>query len=123
MNTIKSKAPAASKTIKKSPTVESFGELYKDINGIEILSSDSFDTLMLKFYKVMTNWGICQGHWDEGGRRTISSPEWCFCAALFKRNIDDKFFLMNLMTQPPKHLLAYGKKPSKRSMALKKSSK
>ena len=119
MSTIKLKAPPASKIIKKSPTVEFIGELYKDINKIEILSSDSFDTLMLKFYKVMTKWGVCQGHWDEGGGRVINSPEWCFCVSIFKKNIDHRFSWMSLMTEPPKHLLAYGKKPSKRSPNIK----
>jgi len=84
--------------------------VYKDIHAIEINAKDSFETLLEKFYSVMTKWNICQGEWSGNGR-TLSNPEWCICWNVYRAKVDTQFMWMSLMAQPPKHLLAYGKKP------------
>ncbi len=98
------------KIIKKSTLTENLGEVYKDINAIKIESTDSFDTLMKKFYAIMTKHGICQGNWVGNGR-SISSPEWCICYNTFKHNVESRFNIMYLLSNTPEHLLAYGKQP------------
>lgn len=100
------------KTIEKSEYTEHLGNVYNDIYGIEITPKDSFETLINKFYSVMSKWGICQGNWVGDGR-TVNTPEWCICWNVFKSKIDSQFMWMELMSEPPKHLLAYGKNPHK----------
>jgi hypothetical protein len=97
-------------TVEKSVLTQNLGDVYKDLNAIKIESSDSFDTLAKKFYAVMTKYGICQGNWSENGR-SVASPEWCICWHNFMSTVQSRFNWIYLMSQPPKHLLAYGKKP------------
>jgi hypothetical protein len=96
--------------INKTEQVTFLGNVYTDINAIEITVDDSFKSLMEKFYSVMTKHGICQGVWSENGR-TIHTAEWCFCWNVFRGNIDSKLGLMSIMQEPPEHLLAYGPEP------------
>lgn len=100
-------------TVEKNEQVDFMGKVYNDINAIHIDSNDSFDTLLNKFYDVMTKWGICQGTWCENGR-TANNPEWCICWAVFKDKIDAQFMWIAIMSDPPKHLLAYGKEPKRK---------
>ncbi len=97
-------------TVEKSTLCQNLGDVYKDINAIKIEATDSFDTLVKKFYAVMTKHGICQGNWSGNGR-TVATPEWCMCWHNFKSNIEARFDWIYLMSEPPTHLLAYGKKP------------
>lgn len=87
------------------------GEIYRDIHAIQFDISDTFGSLMEKFYAIMRNHGICQGTWSEGGGRTISNPEWCMCSQVFRHHIDQKWNWTFLMSTPPSDLLAYGIKP------------
>lgn len=98
--------------IEKSDLTEKLGSVYKDISNIEITADDSFNSLMKKFYAVMTKYGICQGTWSENGR-ICNNPEWCICYSSFERWVNLKFNILSLMNEPPKHLLAYGKEPKR----------
>lgn len=96
--------------IEKNELAQNLGDLYKDIHAIKINKTDSFNTLVKKFYLVMEKHGICQGTWSENGR-TFANPEWCMCWHTFKSNVESAFNIMYLLSSPPKKLLAYGKKP------------
>jgi hypothetical protein len=98
----------------KSSFVNNMGEIYKDIKSIEIDANASLQSHVDKFYKVMRKWGICQGNWTEGGGRSISTPEWCMCFMVFKDHFKAKFDFYFILSTPPKDLLAYGKRPSKK---------
>lgn len=106
------KSTSYNRVIEKSGKAEILGDIYKDINAIKIEATDSFDTLVKKFYKVMGKHGICQGTWSENGKgRLTDNPEWCMCWNTFKSNIEAKLTLFYLFSNPPKKLLAYGEQP------------
>jgi hypothetical protein len=84
--------------------------IYKDIQNIEIKPTDSFKTSLNKFYAVMRKWGIKQGEWSENGR-TVVNAEWNMCWQVFKSHKILALDLWLLLSEPPKDLLAYGKKP------------
>jgi hypothetical protein len=58
----------------------------------------------------MTKHGICQGIWSDN-RRVVANPEWNLCYYCLKSHIEASFNWKYILTTPPKHLLAYGKKP------------
>lgn len=95
----------------KTVLTKNLGKVYNDIHAIKIDKTDSFDTLLKKFYKVMAKHGICQGNWSEKGRK-VSTPEWCMCWHTFRSLVNATLNIVGFMSQPPKHLLAYGKKPA-----------
>jgi len=97
--------------VTKSKIAENLGDVYKDINQIEISEKDSFESLIQKFFSVMTKWNICQGEWTEGGGRLMNNAEWNMCWIVFKSLIESKFLWFEFMMNPPEHLLAYDKKP------------
>lgn len=95
----------------KKIDIKNLGNIYKDILNIEVKVTDSFKSLLDKFYDVMRKWGIKQGIWNEFGGRSINNPEWSMCWEVFKSHKILAFDLWLSMNQPPKDLLAYGKKP------------
>lgn len=99
--------------IEKNEKNEYLGNVYEDILNIKITPKDSFETLINRFYEVMTKWGICQGTWTENGR-ACSNAEWCMCWNSFESHIRMQIMLMNLKAEPPAHLLAYGEKPKEK---------
>src|SRR5574343_194073 len=94
--------------IQQTEYTKHIGDVYKDINNIEINPEDSLNTIIERFYDVMSKWGICQGNWTENGR-TVNTPEWCICWNVFISKIDRQLMFMGLMSTPPEHLLAYDK--------------
>ncbi len=108
-----SKKVGKNQIINESELSKYLGEVYKDIIGIKVEKKDTIQTLLNRFYEVMTKHGICQGNWSENGR-TISTAEWNICWHTFKGHIQTKLMWVGLMSQPPKHLLAYGQKPSEK---------
>jgi len=96
----------------KTDKATHIGNVYNDIQAIEFDINDSFKMLMDKFYVVMRKHGICQGTWNESGTgRCVSNPEWVMSYQAFKSHIESRWMWASLMTEPPKDLLAYGKKP------------
>ena len=85
--------------------------VYKDVNSIKVNINDSFKDLLEKFYKVMRKHGIKQGTWTENGSRLSSNGEWCMCYQVFRVRVDSEWMWFTLLNEPPKDLLAYGKRP------------
>lgn len=98
--------------MQKQDFTKKLGQVYADILSIEIKESDSFESSMNKFYEVMRKWGICQGEWSENGR-TINTPEWNMCFAVFKNHKIMTLDVFLVLNTPPDDLLAYGDRPVK----------
>lgn len=99
-------------SIKDKPDFnKNLGEIYKDIIGIKIDAKDSFKSSMNKFYAVMRKWGIKQGEWTDHGSRVVNTAEWNMCFQVFKNHKILALDLWLCLNEPPKDLLAYGKKP------------
>jgi len=102
------------KNIENKPAFnQKLNEIYRDILGIEVKSTDSFKSLTNKFYEVMRKWGIKQGTWSEDGSICICNAEWNMCFQIFKQHKIISFDVWECLKTPPKDLLAYGKKPKK----------
>lgn len=86
--------------------------IYKDILGIKIKVTDSFQSSLDKFYKVMRKWGIKQGTWSENGR-TACNAEWIMCFSVFKQHKILALDIWLCLNNPPKDLLAYGDEPKR----------
>lgn len=95
----------------KPKKIKNLASVYKDIIAIKIGHKDSFKTSLNKFYGVMRKHGIKQGTWCDNGSRLISNPEWNMCYDTFKSHKVLSLDLWLSMSEPPKDLLAYGKKP------------
>lgn len=90
--------------------------IYRDIIGIEVKITDSFETLLNKFYEVMRKWGIKQGTWSEegNGNRTMINAEWNMCWQVFRAHKILEYDIWLILHEPPDDLLAYGEKPIKK---------
>lgn len=97
--------------IEKTDFTEKLGNLYRDISDIKFTESDSMESLLDKFYAVMSKWGICKNTWTEHGSMCGNNPEWCICYMAFISLYQSNFDFKMLLNTPPKHLLAYGSSP------------
>lgn len=101
-----------SKTHERPYFAEKIGLIYNEVNSIEIKPTDTHESSLNKFYKIMRKHGIKHGTWSEDGIGIISAnPEWVMLYDVFKNKIDTYYIFANLLKNPPKDLLAYGKKP------------
>jgi len=92
--------------MKKGEFAKNLDEIYRDIISIKINASDSFESMMQKFYRVMRHWGICQGTKSENGR-TINNAEWIMCFMVFKQHKILAFDTWLILSSPPDDLLMY----------------
>lgn len=88
--------------------------VYRDILAISFDINDTFKSITDKFYKVMRKNKICQGTWTETGSRQVANPEWCAAYLIFETHVMTSWKWQLLLNDPPKDLLAYGTKPSKK---------
>ena len=94
-------------------------DIYKDIIAIKIDAKDSFATSMNKFYKVMRKWNIKQGEWIKSGSRLLCNAEWIMCFDVFRNHKILSLDLWLCLNDPPKDLLAYGKRPKVKTPKIK----
>lgn len=100
-----------SKSNERPDFAEKIGLIYNEVNSIEIKPTDTHESSLNKFYKIMRKHGIKHGTWSEDGIGVISAnPEWVMLYDVFKNKIDTYYIFANLLQNPPKDLLAYGKK-------------
>jgi len=99
-------------TINKSLFVENMEKIYCEIQSIQAKPTDTFQSLIDKFYSVMRKWGVCHGNWSENGRTAVSA-EWNMCFNVFWDNVVLGFRVWVLLTTPPDDLLAYGEEPKR----------
>ena len=92
--------------MKKSETVIAMGVVFHDINAIKVEMTDSFESLMNKFYSIMRKHGICQGTKSDNGV-CVSNPEWIMCFETFKMHKILAFDLFLILNEPPVDLIAY----------------
>ena len=56
---------------------EKIGLIYNEVNSIEIKPTDTHESSLNKFYKIMRKHGIKHGTWSEDGIGVIlAKPEW-----------------------------------------------
>jgi hypothetical protein len=101
---------------KKPEFNQRLDEIYCDIIHIKVKPTDSFESLLKKFYAVMRKWGIKQGTWSDNGSRCVNNAEWNMCYQVFKEHKILSYDLWMCLNTPPKDLLAYGKKPKQKPL-------
>jgi len=83
-----------------------FNPKRKDLNSRQMMQC---------FYKIMAKHGIKQGEWSGNGR-TCNNPEWTMCLTLMENiHTGSQKLSIVLGVDPPRNLLAYGKKPKRAS--------
>jgi hypothetical protein len=96
----------------RSAFVADLNAVYKDIMAIEIQPTDTFISMMDRFYAVMRKWGICQGTWSTNGR-LCNTAEWNMCYSVFKLHKIMALDIWLVLNEPPEDLRAYGRCPHK----------
>ena len=81
----------------------------KDIITMKIKGSDSFDSVMKKFYKIMMKHNIAMGTKDKCGAILCNNYEWTMCKDLFMGKVKSYFEITDLFGSQkiPKKLRHY----------------